>query len=60
MIGQIFVVLALAVVLALGSSKIGFVLLGVGLLALLILAFGPIGLIFLVLVALVVWFCKNV
>lgn len=60
MIGQIFVVLALAVVLALGSSKIGFVLLGIGLLALLILAFGPIGLIFLVLVALVVWFCKNV
>lgn len=60
MIGQIFVVLALLVVLALGSSKIGFVLLGVGLLALLILAFGPIGLIFLVLVALVVWFCKNV
>ena len=60
MIGQIFVVLALAVVLALGSSKIGFVLLGIGLLALLILAFGPIGLIFLVLVAFVVWFCKNV
>lgn len=60
MIGQIFVILALAVVLALGSSKIGFVLLGIGLLALLILAFGPIGLIFLVLVALVVWFCKNV
>ena len=60
MIGQIFVVLALAVVLALGSSKVGFVLLGIGLLALLILAFGPIGLIFLVLVALVVWFCKNV
>ena len=60
MIGQIFVVLALAVVLALGSSKIGFVLLGVGLLALLILAFGPIGLIFLVLVTLVVWYCKNV
>ena len=60
MIGQIFVVLALSVVLALGSSKIGFVLLGIGLLALLILAFGPIGLIFLVLVALVVWFCKNV
>lgn len=60
MIGQIFVVLALAVVLALGSSKIGFILLGIGLLALLILAFGPIGLIFLVLVALVVWFCKNV
>lgn len=60
MIGQIFVVLALAVVLALGSSKIGFVLLGIGLLALLILAFGSIGLIFLVLVALVVWFCKNV
>lgn len=60
MIGQIFVVLALAVVLALGSSKIGFVLLGIGLLALLILAFGPIGLIFLILVALVVWFCKNV
>lgn len=60
MIGQIFIVLALAVVLALGSSKIGFVLLGIGLLALLILAFGPIGLIFLVLVALVVWFCKNV
>ena len=60
MIGQIFVVLALAVVLALGSSKIGFVLLGIGLLALLILAFGPIGLIFLLLVALVVWFCKNV
>lgn len=60
MIGQIFVVLALLVVLALGSSKIGFVLLGIGLLALLILAFGPIGLIFLVLVALVVWFCKNV
>lgn len=60
MIGQIFVVLALAVVLALGSSKIGFVLLGIGLLALLILAFGPIGLIFLVLVALIVWFCKNV
>lgn len=60
MIGQIFVVLALSVVLALGSSKIGIVLLGIGLLALLILAFGPIGLIFLVLVALVVWFCKNV
>lgn len=60
MIGQIFVILALAVVLALGSSKIGFILLGIGLLALLILAFGPIGLIFLVLVALVVWFCKNV
>lgn len=60
MIGQIFVILALLVVLALGSSKIGFVLLGIGLLALLILAFGPIGLIFLVLVALVVWFCKNV
>lgn len=60
MIGQIFVVLALAVVLALGSSKVGFVLLGIGLLALLIIAFGPIGLIFLVLVALVVWFCKNV
>lgn len=60
MIGQIFIILALAVVLALGSSKIGFVLLGIGLLALLILAFGPIGLIFLVLVALVVWFCKNV
>lgn len=60
MIGQIFIILALVVVLALGSSKIGFVLLGVGLLALLILAFGPIGLIFLVLVALVVWFCKNV
>lgn len=60
MIGQIFIILALLVVLALGSSKIGFVLLGVGLLALLILAFGPIGLIFLVLVALVVWFCKNV
>lgn len=60
MIGQLFVVLALLVVLALGSSKIGFVLLGIGLLALLILAFGPIGLIFLVLVALVVWFCKNV
>lgn len=60
MIGQIFVILALAVVLALGSSKIGFVLLGIGLLALLILAFGPIGLIFLILVALVVWFCKNV
>lgn len=60
MIGQIFVVLALAVVLALGSSKIGFVLLGIGLLALLIIVFGPIGLIFLVLVALVVWFCKNV
>ncbi len=60
MIGQIFVVLALAVVLALGSSKIGFVLLGIGLLALLILAFGPIGLIFFGLVALVVWFCKNV
>ncbi len=60
MIGQIFIILALLVVLALGSSKIGFVLLGIGLLALLILAFGPIGLIFLVLVALVVWFCKNV
>lgn len=60
MIGQIFVILALLVVLALGSSKIGFVLLGIGLLALLILAFGPIGLIFLVLVALIVWFCKNV
>lgn len=60
MIGQIFVILALLVVLALGSSKIGFVLLGIGLLALLILAFGPVGLIFLVLVALVVWFCKNV
>lgn len=60
MIGQIFVILALLVVLALGSSKIGFILLGIGLLALLILAFGPIGLIFLVLVALVVWFCKNV
>ena len=60
MSGQIFVILALLVVLALGSSKIGFVLLGIGLLALLILAFGPIGLIFLVLVALVVWFCKNV
>lgn len=60
MIGQIFVVLALAVVLALGSSKIGFVLLGIGLLALLILAFGPIGLIFFGFVALVVWFCKNV
>lgn len=60
MIGQIFVILALLVVLALGSSKIGFVLLGIGLLALLILTFGPIGLIFLVLVALVVWFCKNV
>lgn len=60
MIGQIFVILALLVVLALGSSKIGFVLLGIGLLALLILAFGPIGLIFLILVALVVWFCKNV
>lgn len=60
MIGQIFIILALLVVLALGSSKIGFILLGIGLLALLILAFGPIGLIFLVLVALVVWFCKNV
>lgn len=60
MVGQIFIILALLVVLALGSSKIGFVLLGIGLLALLILAFGPIGLIFLVLVALVVWFCKNV
>lgn len=60
MIGQVFIILALLVVLALGSSKIGFVLLGIGLLALLILAFGPIGLIFLVLVALVVWFCKNV
>ena len=60
MIGQIFIILALLVVLALGSSKIGFVLLGIGLLALLILAFGPIGLIFLVLIALVVWFCKNV
>lgn len=60
MIGQIFIILALVVVLALGSSKIGFVLLGIGLLAILILAFGPIGLIFLVLVALVVWFCKNV
>lgn len=60
MIGTIFVVIALAAVLALGSSKLAFIILGIALTALLIAAFGPIGLIFFGLVALVVWFCKNV
>lgn len=59
MVGQIFVILALVAILSMGSSRVGFYIFGFILAILLIAALGPIALIFIVLIAIVVWFCSN-
>ena len=60
MVGQIFVIFALAAVLAMGSSKLGFVIFGLGLAILMVAFLGPLALIFITLIAIVVWFCSRV
>lgn len=59
MVGKIFVIFALIAILALNSSKIGMIIFGLLVAVALIAFFGPIGLIFLLLVAAIFFFCAN-